>query len=87
MLRKHEKEALASLFLLTFGGILCLDRFYESGVTEGLLGLLGVVIAFVSVIGIVIWAILLFSKMFRLLRKFTHDHQGDIPKISGSSKV
>ena len=86
MLHKHEKEALASLFLLTFGGVFCLDRFYESGVTEGLVGLCGVVIAFVSVIGIVIWAILLFSKMFRLLRKFTKDPQEDIPQIRGSNE-
>ena len=85
MLRKHEKEALASLFLLTLGGVLCLDRFYESGVSEGLLGLLGVVIAFVSVIGIIVWAVLLFSKMFRLLRKFTNDPQDEVTKISSSS--
>ncbi len=82
MLRKHEKEALASLFLLSFGSVLCLDRFYESGLSEGLLGVLGVLIAFASVIGIVIWAVLVFSKMFRLLRKFTQDD--DAPQIRGS---
>ena len=85
MLRKNEKEALASLFLLTFGGVLCLDRFYESGVSEGFIGLLGVVIAFVSVIGIIIWAILLFSKMFRLLRKFTEASQDETQKIKGKN--
>tara|TARA_Y100001968_G_C19212312_1_gene645372 strand:+ start:613 stop:861 length:249 start_codon:yes stop_codon:yes gene_type:complete len=82
MLRKHEKESLASLFLLSFGAVFCLDRFYESGVSEGLLGLLGVVIAFISVIGIVVWAILVFSKMFRLLRKFTEDDANH--QITGS---
>ncbi len=85
MLRKHEKEALASLFLLTFGGVLCLDRFYEGGIGEGLIGLLGVVIAFVSVIGIIIWAILLFSKMFRLLRKFTQVSTEENSKLNGSN--
>tara|TARA_Y100001968_G_C19440452_1_gene762251 strand:+ start:3440 stop:3697 length:258 start_codon:yes stop_codon:yes gene_type:complete len=84
MLKKHEKEALASLFLLTIGGVLCLDRFYESGVSEGLIGLLGVVVAFASVFGIIIWAILVFNKMFRLLRKFTEVSQEEIPKIKGS---
>ena len=83
MLRKHEKKALASLFLLSFGAVFCLDRFYESGVSDGLLGLLGVLIAFFSVIGIVIWAILVFAKMFRLLRKFTEDDE--TPQITGSS--
>ena len=73
MLRKHEKEALASLFLLTFGAVFCLDRFYESGISDGLLGLLGVVISFISIIGIVVWTVLVFAKMFRLLRKFTSD--------------
>ncbi len=82
MLRKHEKEALASLFLLSFGAVFCLDRFYESGVSEGFLGLLGVLISFLSIIGIVVWAVLVFAKMFRLLRKFTRDD--DTPQITGT---
>ena len=82
MLRKHEKEALASLFLLSFGSVFCLDRFYESGISEGLLGLLGVLIAFLSVIGIAIWAVMVIAKIFRLLRKFTQED--DTPQITGS---
>ena len=82
MLRKNEKEALASLFLLSIGAVFCLDRFYESGISEGLLGLLGVVVAFASILGIIVWAILVFAKMFRLLRKFTEED--DNPQITGS---
>ena len=63
---------------------ICLDRFYESGASESLIGLLGVVVGFASVIGIMIWAILVFNKMFRLFRKFKEVSQEEIPKIKGS---
>ena len=82
MLRNHEKEALASLYLLSFGAVLCLDRLYESGIREVCIGLLGVFVAFFSVIGVFVWAVMVVRKMFRLLRKFVNDD--DIPKLSGS---
>ena len=70
MLRKAEKQALASLFLLFFGAPLALDRFYESGVTEGILGIIGFIISLVTVIGLVVWLFLVVRKEFVLLRRF-----------------
>ena len=73
MLRKSEKKALSSLFLLCIGAPLALDRFYETGPADGLLGILGFVVSLVTVVGLAIWAVLVFSKMFRLLKDFSRE--------------
>jgi len=70
MLRKAEKQALASLFLLFVGAPLALDRFYESGVTEGILGIVGFIISVCTLIGFPIWLFLVVRKEFVLLRRF-----------------
>lgn len=70
MLRKDEKQALATLFLLFLGAPLALDRFYESGVTEGILGIIGFIISAATLIGLPIWLFLVVRKEFVLLRRF-----------------
>ena len=73
MLRKSEKNALSSLFLLCIGAPLALDRFYESGPGDGLLGILGFTISLVTVVGLIVWGVLVFAKMFRLLKDFSRE--------------
>ena len=73
MLRKSEKKALSSLFLLCIGAPLALDRFYEAGPAEGLLGILGFIVSLVTVVGLAVWAVFVFSKMFRLLKDFSRE--------------
>jgi hypothetical protein len=73
MLRKSEKKALSSLFLLCIGAPLALDRFYETGPGDGVLGILGFIISLVTVVGLIVWGILVFAKMFRLLKDFSSE--------------
>jgi hypothetical protein len=73
MLRKSEKKALVSLFLLCIGAPLALDRFYETGPGAGLLGILGFTISLLTVFGLIVWAVFLFSKMFHLLNEFSRE--------------
>jgi hypothetical protein len=70
MLRKPEKKALASLFLLCIGAPIALDKFYEDGIGAGLLGISLNIVAIISIAGIIVWLFLVFRKMFKLLDAF-----------------
>jgi hypothetical protein len=68
MLRKSEKNALSSLFLLCIGAPLALDRFYESGPGDGLLGILGFIISLVTILGLIVWGSWYSRRCFASLR-------------------
>lgn len=70
MLRKSEKEALVSIFLLSIGAPLALDRFFESGAVEGILGIIGFIVSLVTVVGLAVWLFLVIRKEFVLLQTF-----------------
>jgi len=68
--RRSEKKILTRLFLLGVGAPIGLDRFYEGDITGGFLAIIGFSIAFVTVLGLIIWLFPFIAKVFRLLREF-----------------
>ena len=70
LFRKKEKQTLTRLFLLSVGGPIGLDLFYEGGVTEGFLAILGFLFASITVAGLFLRIIPFISKTFYLLREF-----------------
>ena len=70
MFRKKEKQTLTRLFLLSVGGPIGLDLFYEGGVKEGFLTILGFLFASITVEGLFLRIIPFISKIFCLLREF-----------------
>ncbi len=70
MLRKKKKKPLTRLFLLGVVAPIGIDRFYEGDVTGGFLAILGFLIAFITLVGLVVWIFPFISKTFRLLREF-----------------
>ena len=70
MFRRSEKKILTRLFLLGVGAPIGLDRFYEGDITGGFLAIIGFSIAFVTVLGLIIWLFPFIAKVFRLLREF-----------------
>jgi len=67
---RSEKKILTRLFLLGVGAPIGLDRFYEGDITGGFLAIIGFSIAFVTVLGLIIWLFPFIAKVFRLLREF-----------------
>tara|TARA_B100000927_G_C16276136_1_gene393565 strand:- start:20 stop:256 length:237 start_codon:yes stop_codon:yes gene_type:complete len=70
MFRRSEKKILTRLFLLGVGAPIGLDRFYEGDITGGFLAIIGFSIAFVTVLGLIIWLFPFIAKVFHLLREF-----------------
>lgn len=70
MFSRSEKKILTRLFLLGVGAPIGLDRFYEGDITGGFLAIIGFSIAFVTVLGLIIWLFPFIAKVFRLLREF-----------------
>ncbi len=70
MMRKEEKKALTRLFLLGVGAPLGLDRFYEGDFTGGFLAIIGFILAVVTILGLFIWMVPFFRKIFFLLKEF-----------------
>ena len=69
-MQRFEKKALVKLALLAFGWPLALNHFYEGNVANGLSALLLTFLAFISVIGILVWIFPYASAVFKAFREF-----------------
>ncbi len=69
-MQRFEKKALVKLALLAFGWPLALNHFYEGNVGNGLGALLLTFLAFISVVGILVWIFPYTSALFKAFREF-----------------
>ena len=74
---KSEKSALVKIALLAFGWPLALNHFYEGNAATGLIAIIGTWIAWVSIVGIVLWIFPYFNAVFQALREF----EGQSPQL------
>jgi len=67
---EKRKKTFTRLFLLSVGGPIGVDLFYEGGVKKGFLAILGFLFASITVAGLFLRIIPFISKTFCLLREF-----------------
>ena len=69
-MQRFEKKALIKLALLAFGWPLALNHFYEGNAGNGFVAVLLTFLAFISVVGILLWIFSYTSALFKAFKEF-----------------
>lgn len=66
----RQRKALVKIALLAFGWPLALNHFYEGNAAEGIGALILTWLAWLTIIGILLWIAPYFKALFNALREF-----------------
>ena len=72
-MERPQRSALVKIALLAFGWPLALNHFYAGSMGTAITAVIATWLAWISIIGIVIWIFPYFNAMFKALRAFEGD--------------